>query len=32
MSNAKAYQDPEDSPGGKCSEDKDTFHGRFIEL
>lgn len=26
------YQDPEHSPGGKTSEDTDTFHGRFIEL
>ncbi|MGH6835897.1 MAG: SRPBCC family protein [Methylocella sp.] len=26
------YQDPDHSPGGKTSEDTDTFHGRFIEL
>jgi uncharacterized protein YndB with AHSA1/START domain len=26
------YQDPEHSPGGKTSEDTDTFHGRFVEL
>jgi uncharacterized protein YndB with AHSA1/START domain len=26
------YQDPEDSPGGKTSDDTDTFHGRFVEL
>lgn len=26
------YQEPEHSPGGKTSEDTDTFHGRFIEL
>jgi uncharacterized protein YndB with AHSA1/START domain len=26
------YQDPAQSPGGKTSEDTDTFHGRFIEL
>ena len=26
------YQDPEHSPGGKTSEDTDTFQGRFIEL
>jgi uncharacterized protein YndB with AHSA1/START domain len=26
------YQDPARSPGGKTSEDTDTFHGRFVEL
>ncbi len=26
------YQDPKRSPGGKTSEDTDTFQGRFIEL
>lgn len=26
------YPDPERSPGGKTSEDTDTFQGRFIEL
>jgi uncharacterized protein YndB with AHSA1/START domain len=26
------YRDPEHSPGGKTSEDMDTFQGRFIEL
>jgi uncharacterized protein YndB with AHSA1/START domain len=26
------YQDPEQSPGGKTSEDTDTFQGRFVEL
>jgi uncharacterized protein YndB with AHSA1/START domain len=26
------YQDPKHSPGGKTSEDTDTFHGRFVEL
>jgi len=26
------YQDPEHSPGGKTSDDTDTFHGRFVEL
>lgn len=26
------YQDPEHSPGGKTSDDRDTFHGRFVEL
>jgi uncharacterized protein YndB with AHSA1/START domain len=26
------YQDPAHSPGGKSSEDTDTFEGRFIEL
>jgi len=26
------YQDPKHSPGGKTSEDTDTFQGRFVEL
>jgi uncharacterized protein YndB with AHSA1/START domain len=26
------YQDPKHSPGGKTSEDTDTFQGKFIEL
>jgi uncharacterized protein YndB with AHSA1/START domain len=26
------YRDPGRSPGGKTSEDTDTFHGRFVEL
>lgn len=26
------YQDPAPSPGGKTSEDMDTFEGRFVEL
>jgi uncharacterized protein YndB with AHSA1/START domain len=26
------YQDPQQSPGGKTSEDTDTFQGRFVEL
>jgi uncharacterized protein YndB with AHSA1/START domain len=26
------YRDPEQSPGGKTSEDTDTFEGRFVEL
>jgi uncharacterized protein YndB with AHSA1/START domain len=26
------YTDPENSPGGKTSEDTDTFQGKFIEL
>jgi uncharacterized protein YndB with AHSA1/START domain len=26
------YQDPKQSPGGKTSEDTDTFQGRFVEL
>src|ERR1700730_12779023 len=26
------YQDPARSPGGKTSEDTDTFQGRFVEL
>jgi len=26
------YQDPKHSPGGKTSEDTDTFQGRFFEL
>lgn len=26
------YQDPQHSPGGKTSEDTDTFQGRFVEL
>jgi uncharacterized protein YndB with AHSA1/START domain len=26
------YRNPEHSPGGKTSEDTDTFHGRFVEL
>ena len=26
------YQDPRHSPGGKTSEDSDTFQGRFVEL
>ena len=26
------YLDPDDSPGGKTSEDTDTFEGKFIEL
>jgi uncharacterized protein YndB with AHSA1/START domain len=26
------YQDPQHSPGGKTSEDTDTFEGRFVEL
>lgn len=25
------YQDPEHSPGGKTSEDTDTYQGRFVE-
>jgi len=27
-----AYRDPQQSPGGKTSEDTDTFQGRFVEL
>jgi uncharacterized protein YndB with AHSA1/START domain len=27
-----SYQDPKHSPGGKTSEDTDTFQGRFVEL
>ena len=26
------YRDPRQSPGGKTSEDTDTFQGRFVEL
>jgi uncharacterized protein YndB with AHSA1/START domain len=26
------YRDPKQSPGGKTSEDTDTFQGRFVEL
>jgi len=26
------YQDPQQSPSGKTSEDTDTFEGRFVEL
>lgn len=26
------YQDPADGPGGKTTEDTDTFHGRFVQL
>jgi len=26
------YRDPKQSPGGKSSEDTDTFQGRFVEL
>jgi uncharacterized protein YndB with AHSA1/START domain len=26
------YRDPQQSPGGKTSEDTDTFQGRFVEL
>jgi uncharacterized protein YndB with AHSA1/START domain len=26
------YQDPNRSPGGKTSQDRDTFHGLFVEL
>jgi uncharacterized protein YndB with AHSA1/START domain len=26
------YRDPHQSPGGKTSEDTDTFQGRFVEL
>src|SRR5262245_9487517 len=26
------YQDPRQSPGGKTTEDADTFQGRFVEL
>ncbi len=26
------YQDPRHSPGGKTSDNRDTFHGRFVEL
>jgi uncharacterized protein YndB with AHSA1/START domain len=26
------YQDPEHAPGGKTTEDTDTFQGRFVEL
>src|ERR1700730_1887042 len=26
------FQDPKHSPGGKTSEDTDTFQGRFVEL
>ena len=26
------YKDPTQSPGGKTSEDTDTFQGRFVEL
>ena len=26
------YKDPKQSPGGKTSEDTDTFEGRFVEL
>jgi len=26
------YQDPKHSPGGKTTEDTDTFQGRFVEL
>jgi uncharacterized protein YndB with AHSA1/START domain len=26
------YRDPSQSPGGKTSEDTDTFQGRFVEL
>jgi uncharacterized protein YndB with AHSA1/START domain len=26
------YQDPKQSPGGKTSEDTDTFQGKFAEL
>jgi uncharacterized protein YndB with AHSA1/START domain len=26
------YRDPRQSPGGKTSEDTDTFRGRFVEL
>jgi uncharacterized protein YndB with AHSA1/START domain len=26
------YQDPKDSPGGKTSEDTDTFQGSFVAL
>jgi uncharacterized protein YndB with AHSA1/START domain len=27
-----AYRDPTQSPGGKTSQDTDTFQGRFVEL
>jgi uncharacterized protein YndB with AHSA1/START domain len=26
------YKDPADGPGGKTTEDTDTFHGRFVQL
>lgn len=26
------YRDPADGPGGKTTEDTDTFHGRFVRL
>ncbi len=26
------YQDPVDNPGGKTTEDTDTFHGSFVQL
>lgn len=26
------YQNPADGPGGKTTEDTDTFHGRFVQL
>jgi uncharacterized protein YndB with AHSA1/START domain len=26
------YQDPQHLPGGKTSDDTDTFHGKFVEL
>ena len=26
------YQDPADSPGGKTSDNMDTYHGRFVRL
>ncbi len=26
------YQDPEHSPSGKTSDDRDTFQGRFVKL
>lgn len=29
---ALVYQDPTEGPGGKTTEDTDTFHGRFVQL